>query len=1089
MRSVHQLNLKKENSNQPTLYELIRDKSEVFHSDAIDIIARWSYPYTPSNEIDSQAYTKEAKLGTLENNKMIRESERFLEFVNSSLLPHGWISNVGSDITQPLAKQDIKKVYETLAALALTVYSTTNIASVQENCEKAFELLVESKIITINDAFCSALQEISIKSNPEKSFEFLKELGANLTFPCPTPQGEISAIDLAIQEKNPNMFRALVNLGVQVPWLEGTKSVWLTGEDIETPESLTWDLNGLVMYRRFDSAFPRWAGTILSWRLHRTSKGDIDSDLLAKERAVGIRAQKTKLIESQNFLKFVTENNPHVPLDLYKSLVNLVLLVATSTYTPQVRENYKQGILHLINTKKIDVYEMYCTIIQEPTIKFYPEKSLKLLQELGADLNAPCSIDGKKLTAMEIALGEDNFKMVKALFDLGVKIEGLELEGIESYCLIDPDSVKKQPEANFGKEAAEKHRWASLKDLTIKKPLDHLFKETRFSYPGSAEIRELNNLIDQWRRPATLNNQESIWSKFKVIFQQYKALESEEFFQFASNATKESLSPIAYRELIKLILIVYWNTQMPQVKENYEKGIRLLMNSNLINIHEIYCEALQESAMLFYFKHSFSFFHDLGVDPNHVCPAPDGKNFTAMELVIAKGNLEMVKALLALGAKPIWLGFNGERFICTAKDKDKEMAKFLEEHGGYSYFCSTKSWKDYLDYYWGINEKTLETFNSSFLSALLFGSLFEFLKKSNFSPTAIQFASLFLQIVITYMTGSWLSAGTGLITTLQLRKTNTLSDRNAGLVGMILSMSLQIAEFSLPGAMKVLATVLGTVSGSFVGQKLTDITFWGGGKLIDAGTQTKNYLMNYWQEKKRQAQRGNDHNELLRKYPISETNQQTLQSKFSDNLYKHITSVIGFEIPSLPVIGSSGAILDLAEALIELRDHRERMTLLTWVETPSLTIFDIRPAIQLRQLLNNLANFLKSTPQTSNEDLTDSLKNLAAQMVYSYIDKETKKSVATKLTRLNADENIFINDHGLFVIGKRSGTTRDIKDQDGNYYSANLQSDFFKMLEEEVIIPHLNQISKDSKIWQQVFSTEKNPNKSKEESTTLALAP
>lgn len=67
-------------------------------------------------------------------------------------------------------------------------------------------------------------------------------------------------------------------------------------------------------------------------------------------------------------------------------------------------------------------------------------------------------------------------------------------------------------------------------------------------------------------------------------------------------------------------------------------------------------------------------------------------------------------------------------------------------------------------------------------------------------------------------------------------------------------------------------------------------------------------------------------------------------------------------------------------------------------------------------------------------------------------------------------EEIFITIESSFIIGERIKLPpRNKKDAASNYFSVRLQADFFRELEKQVIIPHLEKLSKDTIIWEEAF--------------------
>jgi hypothetical protein len=455
-----------------------------------------------------------------------------------------------------------------------------------------------------------------------------------------------------------------------------------------------------------------------------------------------------------------------------------------------------------------------------------------------------------------------------------------------------------------------------------------------------------------------------------------------------------------------VVLSLYASANSQDERNNYRNLLSQLLKLGNMNLKELFCASMDEhwrvdsgSEDIFNLR-TIALFLSFGIDINYECPQGDGL------FALFYKDSHMLKNLMDVGLNV------KEVNLCLIESREARV--LLEEAGFRSFACSGKSWSDYLDTYIGFSHEMQENLKVGFVSGAVFGFLSEFLAKSHFSRSAISLSQLFLQAVVMYGSGNYLSTSVGLATTVAFKKFGILSDQNASWAGMWVSQGINLVNAEsgyVSASLNMLSAAAGSKLGDYCSRSLVRLGFW------------------YGRDKKEYERRIGEFESSLRSTSVGEENKKTLSKELPHYLGKKLECVVSFDIPLVPVVAPSGNLLDLDDAK-KVLGARNYSPTFTWDTKRKIEVTDFRSAIQLIQLLNNLGQMLRERKEEMHVKVLE-------QMCCS----KTKRN----LSDIKEDEAIFITKEGLFIIGKkvRSEANKDITDEHGNYFVPNMQRDFF----------------------------------------------
>lgn len=348
------------------------------------------------------------------------------------------------------------------------------------------------------------------------------------------------------------------------------------------------------------------------------------------------------------------------------------------------------------------------------------------------------------------------------------------------------------------------------------------------------------------------------------------------------------------------------------------------------------------------------------------------------------------------------------RLLCS---KTESVSEYLDAWR----YSTINSWPEYLEAYFELSQKVIDQSKSNFTSAGIFGMVSEYLNNSHFSSQTIQYSIFFLQAVAMYAASDNLvMLSAGLATTSIINRLGIFSNTNASRAGMFFS---KILSGGNPYA------AASSLAGDLMGRGLVKMGFW-------------------YHDKKTREARTQIFENALDKITLDKKTKETLEKHFINNtltLVDHIKCFVSLEIPLTPLVTPSGKIVNAEEAKQLISGNF--MKDLTWKPEQQISLFDLHPAVQLKNILTCLAMLIENPSQKAQENL------------FNHI---TCAKTGRDLSQTKDDEGVFINPEGFFVIRKKTETSRpsetshqkDIADSINSYFVPNMQSDFFSQIKD-----------------------------------------
>ena len=215
-----------------------------------------------------------------------------------------------------------------------------------------------------------------------------------------------------------------------------------------------------------------------------------------------------------------------------------------------------------------------------------------------------------------------------------------------------------------------------------------------------------------------------------------------------------------------------------------------------------------------------------GVNLNSQCENTNGQKLQAIDIAAIENRSEMIKALLTFGAEPGWLTPDNLKNQCFPSSTYLEqvlpgLCNLKPRLQPRMESCSIiPTWPEFLDFY-GFNAKTLRESKNNFFYGLYLGITLELINSSTMPAVTITLISFFIQMLLLLLSGTYLSVGAGLATSVTLKRFGAFSDRKAQIAGASASCLVQLTTAPLTESVYTIATTASSLSGEYVGRVAT----------------------------------------------------------------------------------------------------------------------------------------------------------------------------------------------------------------------------------------------------------------------------